>query len=148
MATGSEEPTGQNQQPASGPARPGGADNSTPPTSVPPSATPGASGAPGAPAASGPVPPLTHKTPWTAYIRPVAWTLLAIYVITFVFLNRETVNINFLAFTASMPLIFVLLGMALIGAALCAGIMMMVSRRSTKKAELTQLKATDSKGKK
>ena len=86
-------------------------------------------------------PPFEHKTPWTAYIRPILWTIVALYVITFVFLNREVVVINFLFFQASVPLIFVLVGLALLGAALAAGVMAMTRRRATKKAEYAAAQA-------
>lgn len=79
--------------------------------------------------------PVVVKTPWTAYIKPAIWTLVAIYVIAFVFLNREIVTINFIFFQANVPLIFVLVGLALIGAALCAGVMMMTRRRANKAAQ-------------
>ncbi|NQU38075.1 MAG: LapA family protein [Actinobacteria bacterium] len=117
----------------------------TPPqTTTPPIGAPSNAGSvsPGKPGRSGPVPPLTHKTPWTAYIKPVLWTLVAIYVIVFVFLNRDTVEINFVFFGASVPLIFVLGGMALIGAGLTVGVMVLTSRRATKKAELAALKSS------
>ena len=67
--------------------------------------------------------PYQHKTPWTAYIKPVIWTLVAIYAVGFVFLNTTTISINFVFFRAEVALIFVLVGMALIGAGLCAGVM-------------------------
>ena len=76
--------------------------------------------------------PYQHKTPWTAYIKPVIWTLVAIYAVGFVFLNTTTISINFVFFRAEV---------ALIGAGLCAGVMMMTRRRSTKKAELAEAKA-------
>ena len=85
--------------------------------------------------------PYQHKTPWTEYIKPVIWTLVAIYAVGFVFLNTTTISINFVFFRAEVALIFVLVGMALIGAGLCAGVMMMTRRRSTKKAELAEAKA-------
>lgn len=106
------------------------------PPSGPPAGPPGAAGVP---------PPYTHKTPWTAYIKPVIWTLVALYVILFVFLNRDAVTINFLFFKAQVALIFVLVGMTLIGAALCAGVMVMVRRRSARKAELEQARANPGK---
>lgn len=93
-----------------------------------------------------PIPPqLEAKTPWTAYIKPILWTIVAIYVITFVFLNREIVVINFIFFQASVPLIFVLVGLALIGAALCAGVMIMTRRRATKKLEAKALSESKKK---
>ena len=120
-------PPGQPNQP--GPAVPVPGASSQPPvaqsTGVP-------TGVPG---------PYEHKTPWTAYIKPVIWTLVALWVIGFVFLNTTTVAINFIFFKAEVALIFVLVGMALIGAGLCAGVMVMTRRRSTKKAELAQAKS-------
>lgn len=114
------------------------------PGSVPPPA--GAGGAPGVP--PGVPGPYEHKTPWTAYIKPTIWTLVAIYVIAFVFLNTESIAINFIFFKAEVPLIFVLVGMALIGAGLCAGVMMMTRRRATKKAQLAAAQAQLASGKK
>jgi len=74
--------------------------------------------------------------------------LVAIYVIAFVFLNAEIVAINFIFFKAEVALIFVLVGVTLIGAALCAGVMMMTRRRSTKKAQLAAAQAQIASGKK
>lgn len=92
---------------------------------------------PAQPPVSGPPPEgYVAKTPWTAYIKPAIWTLVAIYVIAFVFLNREIVSINFIFFVAEVPLIFVLVGLALIGAGLCAGVMAMARRRANKEAKL------------
>jgi uncharacterized integral membrane protein len=94
-------------------------------------------GSAGQPRAKGAVPPgYEPKTPWTAYIKPVLWTVVALYVIAFVFLNRDSVAINFIFFTTEVPLIFVLVGVMLIGAALCAGVMVMTRRRAAKKAKL------------
>ena len=67
------EPTGGQTQPDKPSQRPPGAGKPTP------ESIPAGERAPGAP-----VPPLMHKTPWTAYIKPAAWTLAAIYVIVFV----------------------------------------------------------------
>ncbi len=88
--------------------------------------------------------PAPEKTPWTAYIRPAIWTVASIYVIAFVFLNRDSVQINFIFFSAQVPMIFVLVGMALIGAALYAGVMFMTSRRAKKNAQLAQLQTKNS----
>lgn len=104
------------------PGQPGG--------SVPPGAYPPPSGGATPPGFQGHV---SEKTPWTAYIKPGIWVLVAIYAVAFVFLNAETVDINFIFFTASVPLIFVLIGMGLIGAGLYAGVMMIVRRRAAKK---------------
>lgn len=96
----------------------------------------------GAPARPPTVPPgYERKTPWTAYIKPVIWTLVALYVIAFVFLNKNSIGINFIFFTAEVPLIFVLVGMGLIGAGLCAGVMVMTRRRAAKKAQLAAAKS-------
>lgn len=101
------------------------------------------------PAAPGQIPPgYEPKTPWTAYIKPVIWTIVAVYVIAFVFLNKNSIAINFIFFQAEVPLIFVLVGMALIGAGLCAGVMVMTRRRAAKKAELAAAKAKLADGKK
>ncbi len=104
---------------------------------------------PGAGVPLGGIPgPYEHKTPWTAYIKPTIWTLVALYVVAFVFLNTESIAINFIFFEAEVALIFILVGMALIGAALCAGVMMMTRRRSTKKAQLAAAQAQLATGKK
>ena len=101
------------------------------------------------PAAPGQIPPgYEPKTPWTAYIKPVIWTIVAVYVIAFVFLNKNSIAINFIFFQAEVPLIFVLVGMALIGAGLCAGVMVMTRRRAAKKAELAAAKPKLADGKK
>ena len=97
---------------------------------VPPSGTPPVP--PGQPA------PLVHKTPWTAYIKPAVWTLIALYVIIFVFINRDSVTINFMFAKAIVPMIFVLIGMAFIGAGLCAGVIVFSRRRELKKAKAAQ----------
>ncbi len=123
------------------------------------SAVPGQPGQPGGPGGYQPPPgagvppgsvppPYEHKTPWTAYIKPTIWTLVALYVVAFVFLNTESIAINFIFFKAEVALIFILVGMALIGAVLCAGVMMMTRRRSTKKAQLAAAQAQLATGKK
>lgn len=142
MSTGPEKPSEQGQ-----PSEPSTAltPSSAPPASEQPAAASLATGTPGL---DGPVPPLTHKTPWTAYVKPILWTLVAIYVIVFVFLNRDSVYINFIVFEASVPMIFVLAGMTLVGAGLCVGVMVATRRRSAKKAELAVLKAASEPGKK
>ena len=137
---------GQPPPPPQQPPPPGQAGGAYPPPAgagTPP-------GAPGPPPGAPPgVPgPYEHKTPWTAYIKPTIWTLVAIYVIAFVFLNAEIVAINFIFFKAEVALIFVLVGVALIGAGLCAGVMMMTRRRSTKKAQLAAAQAQLASGKK
>jgi uncharacterized integral membrane protein len=130
------------------PSKPSASSSSSTSSSAPPASGQAvtAVGPAGTPGLDGPVPPLIHKTPWTAYIKPVLWTLVAIYVIAFVFLNRDSVNINFIVFKASVPMIFVLAGMTLIGAGLCVGVMVATRRRSTRKAELAALKAASEPG--
>jgi len=98
---------------------------------VSPSATPSE---PGAKVPRGIHEPHEHKTPWTAYIKPVLWTLLLLYIVLFVFLNRAAIEINFLFFTAQVPLIFVLLGVGLIGALFACAIVAWMRHRSGKKA--------------
>jgi len=137
MTTGPEQPGPQGE-----PRTP----SSPPSMSAPPVTESVPAGAPKG--LDGPVGPLTHKTPWTAYIKPILWTLVAIYVIAFVFLNRDSVDINFIVLNASVPMIFVLVGMTLIGGVLCAGVMVVTRRRSTKKAELAALKAATKPGEK
>lgn len=86
--------------------------------------------------------PYVHKTPWTAYIKPTVWVLVALWVVLFVFLNTDNVTINFIFAKASVPLIFVLVAMTAIGAALCAGVMISARRRSTRRAQLASAKAS------
>lgn len=115
------------------------------PNGQPPGQQPGTPMQPQAPAGVAPElgrgSPYEAKTPWTAYIKPVLWTLVALYVVFFVFLNREIVVINFVFFQASVPLIFVLVGLALIGGVLGAGVMVATRRRAQKKAELAAAQA-------
>jgi len=77
---------------------------------------------------------MTPKAPWTSYIKPVAWALVAIYVVVFVFINRSIVQIDFLFFKTDVALIFVLVGMTLIGAGLAIGVLVATRRRAAKKA--------------
>lgn len=126
--------------------------SSSVPNGQPPVPQPGTPVQPQAPVSAAPKlghgSPYEAKTPWTAYIKPVLWTLVALYVIFFVFLNREIVVINFVFFQASVPLIFVLVGLALIGGALGAGVMVATRRRAQKKAELAAAQAAQSGKKK
>lgn len=121
------------------------------PVSQPPSVPSAVSGTPksAAPAPAGdpgvPGPGYVVKTPWTAYIKPVCWTIVAVYVVLFVFLNRETVTINFVLFTASVPMVYVLLGLTLIGAGLGAGVMVRTRRRAQRRAELAARRAESEK---
>ena len=64
------------------------------------------------------VPGQGGKMPVGTYIKVALWTIVAIFVILFVLLNREQVNINFVFFQMNIALIFVLIGLLVIGAAL------------------------------
>lgn len=81
-----------------------------------------------------------ESTSWTAYIRPTIWTLIALYVIFFVFLNRDIVSINFIFFQANIALIFVLVGMAIIGGGITATVLAVVRRRKKRAAEMEALR--------
>jgi len=85
--------------------------------------------------------PVVAKTPWTAYIRPTALALVVLYVVIFVFLNRNEVEINFLFFTTFIPMIFLLIGMFVIGALVASGVMIGARRRAGRKAELAAVRA-------
>ena len=84
MSSGPGQPPPPPQQPPppgqAGGAYPPPAGAGTPPGApgTPPGAPPGVPG------------PYEHKTPWTAYIKPTIWTLVAIYVIAFVFLTGRS----------------------------------------------------------
>ncbi len=112
------QPAAGSQPPASGGAA--GSPQPTPAGAVTPGVKPGT--------------PMTPKAPWTSYIKPVAWALVAIYVVVFVFVNRTIVQINFIFFKTDVALIFVLVGMTLIGAGLAIGVLVATRRRAAKKA--------------
>lgn len=77
--------------------------------------------------------PETLKASWTSYIKPALFGILLLYVVLFVFFNRDTVLISFIFATAAIPLIFALLGTFLIGLILGAGFMTWWRRRSADK---------------
>lgn len=119
-------PTVPAGQPVTGSAPPGGGGRASGSAAAPPvgAVTPGVK----------PGTPMTPKAPWTSYIKPVAWALVAIYVVVFVFINRSIVQIDFLFFKTDVALIFVLVGMTLIGAGLAIGVLVATRRRAAKKA--------------
>jgi uncharacterized integral membrane protein len=78
------------------------------------------------------VPALDQSASWTAYIKPALWTITALYVSLFVFFNTNHVTINFIFAKTQIPLIFILIGMAAIGAGLYAGITAVTRRRAQK----------------
>lgn len=85
-----------------------------------------------------PAPPPGQTTPLTAYIKPTLWTLIVVYVVAFVLLNRTPVKINFIFFETSVPLIFVLIGTTIVGAGLGVAATIWRKRRKAKKAGTTQ----------
>lgn len=117
------------------PGQPGAAGR--PPTGKPLSAAHSSARASG-----GPGEPVAHTTSWTAYIKPALWALLLLYVVLFVFLNRGIVEINFLFFTAQVPLIFVLLGVGVIGAVLSTATGIWIRHRDAKKAKAAATSST------
>ena len=55
------------------------------------------------------------------YIKPGLWAILGIYVLLFVLKNKEDVNIDFVFFSAAVPLIWILLGLLVVGGLLTLG---------------------------
>jgi len=55
------------------------------------------------------------------YLKPTLWSILGIYVLIFVLKNKEDVNIDFVFFSAAVPLIWILLGLLVVGALLMLG---------------------------
>lgn len=55
------------------------------------------------------------------YIKPGLWAILGIYVLLFVLKNKEDVNIDFVFFSASVPLIWILVGLLVVGGLLTIG---------------------------
>lgn len=84
----------------------------------------------------GHVPPVTPgqsaKAPVGTYIKTAIWTIVAVYVILFVFLNREQVSINFVFFQMDIALIFVLIGLVVVGGALGFSLVKMRERKAAK----------------
>lgn len=95
-----------------------------PPGSAPASA----SNAPGV--GSPPTGPPASRASIGAYVRPTIYALIVAYAILFVFMNRESVPINFVFVTANVSMIFALLITLVIGAALAAGAGFWWRRRS------------------
>ncbi len=146
-----QSPTPESAEPT--PTAPESATPSAPATPPPPPAsgapaTPDASAEPEKPAintdAQGVQQGMRPKTPWHAYIRPILWCLVLLYVVIFVFVNNEQTTINFLFAKVQMPLFFVLLGTTLIGALL--GILALVQTRRSSERK-TRLKMANQQAK-
>lgn len=73
------------------------------------------------------------KTPTSTYIKTAIWTIVAVYVILFVLLNREQVQINFVFFQMDIALIFVLIGLLVVGGALGFSFAKLRQRSAAKK---------------
>lgn len=66
---------------------------------------------------------------WKRYVKPGLWSALALYALILVLLNREAQEVNFLFFSAQVPLVvLILLSMAL-GALLAFGFHLLRTRR-------------------
>ena len=63
------------------------------------------------------------------FVKPGLWTLLGIYVLLFVLKNKEDVNIDFVFFSALVPLIWILLGLLVVGGLLTIGGQWLLRRR-------------------
>jgi uncharacterized integral membrane protein len=73
----------------------------------------------------------------TRYIRPTIIGIIAVYAIAVLLLNRAPTQINFLFFTATLPLIVALLVMLVLGAIIGAGGWMWRGRAKRKAAART-----------
>lgn len=80
------------------------------------------------PPVNGPVSP----TPWGTYVKGGLWAIVAIIVLLFVFLNSEQVQVNFIFFQVEIALIFVLIGLLVIGFLLGFSFSAMRRRKATK----------------
>lgn len=70
----------------------------------------------------------------TRYIRPTIIGILAVYAVAILLLNRAPTQINFVFFSATLPLIVALLVMLVLGAIVGAGAAMYRSRNKRKAA--------------
>lgn len=70
---------------------------------------------------------------WRPIARVVALVVLVVFTVMFFLLNRETVEISLVVTTVSIPLIWVLIGTFLAGAAVMY-LLLMLRRRSSRKA--------------
>ncbi len=67
------------------------------------------------------------------YIRPTLWGLLLMYLLIFLLVNRQQVNVNFVFFQANAPLIVALLVSHVIGIVVGGGALMVKGRRDRNK---------------
>jgi uncharacterized integral membrane protein len=68
----------------------------------------------------------------TKYIRPTLWGLLIVYALAVLLANRDSVEVNFIFFTARAPLVIALGVMFVVGALVGIGALMMRDRRKGK----------------
>ena len=73
---------------------------------------------------------------WKPIARIVALIVLVVFSILFFLLNRKTIEVSLVVTTVSIPLIWVLLGTFLAGAAVMY-LLLMLRRRSARKARKT-----------
>ncbi len=71
------------------------------------------------------------------YVKPGLWSLLGIYVVLFVLKNKEDVNIDFVFFSALVPLIWILLGLLVVGGLLTIGGQWLLRRRRGRRDDTT-----------
>ena len=67
------------------------------------------------------------------FIRPALWGLLVLYVAALLLLNRDPTKVDFLFFTATVPLVIALLITFVLGVLVGGGLLMMRSRRQARK---------------
>lgn len=92
----------------------------------------GGSGQPGGPHAEVYGQPRPARS-MTKYIRPTLWGLLTLYAAAVLFANRDSVEVNFIFFTARAPLVIALGVMFIVGALVGIGALMMRDRRKGKR---------------
>jgi uncharacterized integral membrane protein len=69
------------------------------------------------------------------YIKPTLWGLLVLYVVLFLFANRDTTEVNFLFFSAEAPLVIALLVVFALGLVIGGGAVLLHSRKPDKPAK-------------
>lgn len=66
------------------------------------------------------------------YIKPTLWGLLVLYVVLFLFANRDTTEVNFLFFSAEAPLVIALLVVFALGLVIGGGAVLLRNRKPEK----------------